>query len=259
MTTLASDDIQTIISDYLSGEVMCDASGPSLTVCAMPLEYPSGDSITVWVEQLGDTFRVSDYGESFVDIVASKRRDFRTIHRAAAAIGRRWGVELKDGLLVAQTKRDELADTVWRVAMVAARVAQATLRENAPHAQHERERYFVLEVEQELRKRNLRIERGARIPGYSGHLYKATFYVPAATAILEPVNTPGHYNQISSVYMKFGDIAHADGDNGRTHRRLSLVDDRGGSLSRDLASLLVQVSSLVAWTRRDEWIDVLTT
>lgn len=259
MTTLASDDIQTIMSDYLSSEVVCVAIEASRIECEMPLEYPSGDSITVWVEQLGDTFRVSDYGESFVDLVASRRRDFRAIHRTAAAIGRRWGVELKDGSLVAQTKRDELADTVWRVAMVAARVAQATLRESAPHAQRERERYFVLEVEHELRKRNLRIEREARIPGYSGHQHKATFYVPEATAILEPINTPGHYNQISSVYMKFGDIAHANGNNGQSHRRFSLVDDRGGSLSRDLASLLVQVSSLVAWTRRDEWMGVLIT
>jgi hypothetical protein len=107
----------------------------------------------------------------------------------------------------------------------------------------------VTEVEHELTKLSVPVQREVKLAGSSGHTHRATLYVPAREAILEPIDPPAHYNTISSVYAKFGDLSHANG-----YTRLSLIDDRHGPLSDDLAAMLVQVSDVVHWTRRNEWI-----
>jgi hypothetical protein len=69
---------------------------------------------------------------------------------------------------------------------------------------------------------------------------------------LEPIEAAAHFNVITSVYTKFGDLARANG-----YRGISLVDDRRATLSDDLAGILVQVSDVVRWTRRQEWLEQL--
>jgi hypothetical protein len=219
----------------------------------MPLQYPNGDSVTIWVEPYGDRLRVSDYGESFIDVAGRRRRDVTDMETVATDIGRRWAVEVMNGSLLVQARPEDLGDAVWRVATVACRVAQAAQRFRPTKTQHDREQHFAREVELELRGHNLTVEREVRLAGASGHQHKATLYIPTVEAILEPISASGHANQINSVYAKFGDLSRANG-----YRRLSLVDDRHGRLSDDLAGMLVQVSDVVGWTRRDEWIDLLS-
>jgi hypothetical protein len=65
--------------------------------------------------------------------------------------------------------------------------------------------------------------------------------------VIEPV--AGHFNQVYAVYAKLGDLGRANG-----HRLYSLLDDRETKPGEDVSGMLVQVSNVVEWTRRQEWL-----
>jgi hypothetical protein len=253
MSTLVTDDIQELVREYVASEIVCQSieGERSRVACVMPLQYADGDSIVIWVELSGDHFRVSDYGEAFLAAAGRKPRDLTDLFDEAATLSRPWGVEVRSGSLVVRAHRDTLGDAVWRTATAAALVAQRATTFRPPRRGPDRDQ-FTEEVERELRAHDVPIRREVKLEGRSGHVHRATLYVPTAEAILEPIEAPGHYNQISSVYTKFGDLSRADG-----YRRLSLIDDRHRTLSEDLAAILVQVSDVVRWTRRTEWLQDL--
>jgi hypothetical protein len=144
---------------------------------------------------------------------------------------------------------DEVADIVehvWNVALTSAQVAQALAVLRQRLGDGESDRAFAREVEQTLRSRNVTFERTHKVEGKSGHVYRATIFVPHLEAVVEPVT--GHGNQVSAVYRKLGDVNGANG-----YKLYSVVDDRLQPPS-DLASLLVQVSHVVEWTHREEWM-----
>lgn len=253
MTAFATDDIQELIREHVASEIVCQTiPGEHRIGCVMPLQYENGDSVVVWVERWGDRFHVSDYGEAFIDFAARTKRDRRELFAEADQLSRPVGVQVRSEALAVQASRDDLGDAVWRTATAAALVAQMAIRFRRPRRQHG-ERVFVQEVEQELLNRSVAVQREVKLEGHSGHAHRATLYVATVEAVLEPIEAPGHFNQISSVYTKFGDLAHANG-----YRRLSLIDDRTDGLGDDLAAMLIQVSDVVRWTRRDEWLQTLT-
>ena len=110
-------------------------------------------------------------------------------------------VDVKDGSLVAQADKGELGDAVWRVAMAATQIAERAARFRQPR--HPREQAFTLEVERVLRdERRLPVEREVKLEGSSGHIHRATLFVPTTHTILEPVEATAHYNAISAIYAK---------------------------------------------------------
>lgn len=140
-----------------------------------------------------------------------------------------------------------MGEIVWRVATAAAQVAQAA-HVSRPWRQPREESEFAVEVERTLRNRKLPIERGHRLQGRSGHKHRATIFVPTSHAVLEPVS--GHWNQVTATYAKFGDLMHPNG-----FKLFSLLDVRQAPPDEDVEGLLVQVSRVIAWSRRDEWLD----
>jgi hypothetical protein len=256
MTTMASSDyVQDLVRQHVASEIVCEAlpNQSGRVGCIMPLQYAhNADSVVVYVEAWGDRFRVSDGGEAFLDAVIRKRRDETDLLAEAAVICRPFGVDVTQGVLVAQANQHDLGDAVWRTATAAIVVAQTAAGFRRARRQHDDHR-FTAEVEQELRqRRRLPVQRDFKVEGSSGHTHRATLWVPTVHAIVEPIHAPAHYNQIASVYTKFGDLSHANG-----YRRLALVDDRGDGLSDDLAAMLVQVSDVVDWTRREQWLEAL--
>jgi hypothetical protein len=93
------------------------------------------------------------------------------------------------------------------------------------------------------------VEREHHLEGQSGHTHTATIYIPDREVIIEPVGGVGNWTQISSVYAKFGDLTKANG-----YRPFTLVDDRVKPLNQDIAAMLVQVSKVVQWSTRENWI-----
>lgn len=254
MSVLELADVENLVREYVASEVFCQplAGDRSRVGCITPLQY--GDSITVWVGLYGDRLHISDYGESFVDAVFRTPRDRTDMIVEAKGLCRPFGVEAEDELLyIRSVNQSDVGDAVWRLASASAVVARRL--EGFRKARKERgsEDAFAQEIAHELADRKLTVQREVRLSGSSGHQHRATIYVPSVEAILEPIGTQGHYNQISSVYTKFGDLSRANG-----YSRYSLVDDRRGGLSDDLSAILVQVSDVIQWTRRDEWIERLS-
>lgn len=248
MTT--ASDIKDALEGFLDAEIACEAinGGGNRVECLTPLDYPSGDGVGVWVESYASHFVVTDYGESLTDLLIHPPQDHKALHDQIDAVCAALGVTFADGRLQADAASlDALGDAMWRVATAASRVAQASNAFHPRRRQAQAESPFIAEVEHVLRDLSVTVEREHKLAGASGHKHTATIYLPDREAILEPIQ--GHWNQVSSVYTKFGDLSRANG-----YRLLSLLDDRSGSLDDELARMLVQVSDVVQWTRRDEWL-----
>ncbi len=243
------DEIAELVRAHLADEVVCELldDGENRLACLTPLDYPSGDGVTVWVEDRYDGFIVTDYGDSLTDLLAHPAQDHKALLDQVRDICRQHDLAFRDGRIAATADRADLADVVWRAASAAAQIAQMSIVFR-PHRRR-REKGFANEVEATLRKRNVAVERDRKLAGGSGHEHKATLYLPDQETVFEPVGGAGYWNQVSTVYAKFGDLARSNG-----YRLFSLVDDREERLENDLANLLVQVSDVVQWSRRDEWL-----
>jgi hypothetical protein len=240
-----ADRLQT----HLANEIVCEviATEDQRLGCLTPLDYPSGDGIMVWIEDRYDGLMVTDYGESLTELIGHPSQDHKALLDEATAICRRLDLEFRSGRIVTIANHEGVGDAIWRIATAAAQVAQMSV-DFHPQRRH-REQSFLYEIEDALRQRKLPVERERRLAGRSGHKHRASLYVPDREIIVEPVGGTGNWNQISTVYAKFGDLSRANG-----FRLYSVVDDREGALKDDLANLLVQVSDVIDWTRRDEWL-----
>lgn len=243
------DSVRADILAFLSEEVACKVldDGSNRIGCITPFEYPDGDSVVVWVREMGGKIEVSDYGEAFLD------QEFRSEHeeRAVADLARRsakaHGVKAYEGRLGAQCTPEELGRVVLRVGGASAQVAQSIASSKPSRRKETEESEFVRLVDETFRERHIPVEREHKLQGSSGHSHRATIYLPATHTIIEPV--AGHWNQVASVYTKFSDLAKVNGFN-----RYALLDDRQEKPGEDIRSLLVDVSSVIAWSGHDTWL-----
>lgn len=250
MTAEAATQIQRAIRSHLSSEVDCQllSEADGRVGCVTPIEVPNGDRVVVWVRPRNGSLEVTDYGETLADYAGYKGAERTRLEEVAVFACRGQGIAYDSGRLTTQAEWADVGDSVWRLAMAAAQIAHSaggvrTKRE--PQASEE----FTHEVESTLRSRpGLRIERERKVEGRSGHSHRATIFLPSSHAVLEPIT--GHMNQVNATYTKFGDLMKANG-----FKLYSLLDDRKGATSEDVASLLVQVSNVVAWSRHDEWLE----
>jgi hypothetical protein len=235
---------------HLQEEVVCRVLTPEdgRVGCLTPLEYPNRDNVVVWIRSQNSGFEVTDYGDAVPDLPHSKP-ERQAFDEGAALIARGQGVELVRGRLTSRCELAEIGEHVWRVGTAAAQIAQLAL---AVHPRKRRkEREFVHEVEATLQKRHVQIERGREIEGRSGHIHHATIVLPHTETILEPV--ADHWNAVATTYAKFGDLQNQNG-----FQLYSLLDDRRKGPDEDLVNLLVQVSSVVQWSRRDDWLEAVS-
>lgn len=246
--------VQDLVRERVASEIVCqELKASSARVgCVLPLQYDNGDSIVVWVEAWGDRYRVSDVGESLLDAPARKPGDRSALEAEARLIAAPWGVGFTNGALVTQAGHDELGDVVWRTAQAAASIAQTAVQFRKPRPDRGKESAFAAEVEHELREHSIEVAREVRLDGGSGHPHHATIFIPSAHAIVEPINAAGHFNQVSAVYTKLGDLGTANG-----YEMVSLIDDRADGVGDDLIAMLTQVSDVVRWSRHEAWVDSL--
>jgi hypothetical protein len=247
------DDIEERVRSYLQEEVRCELSSAESgrIGCLTPLEYPDGDGVVVRIRQYGDVFEVSDQGEAVSRLLAHPSQDLRALEDMADAICRSQGVEYRSRQVSARSRLSEVGEVVWRVSSAAAQIAQAAESFRPKRREHP-EREFVGEVERTFLERQLPVEREKRkIEGKSGHKHRATIFVPERQAILEPLGAD-HWNKVYAVYAKFGDIHATNG-----FRLLSVFDDREQLPNEEQQRLLTQVSDVVQWSRRENWLKAL--
>lgn len=233
------------LAQELACEVLEDATGR--IGCVTPFEYPDGDAVVVWVREMGDKMEVSDYGEGLADQEFRSDYERGIVSDIARYAARTHGVAVYEGRLGAQCTREELGESILRVASASAQTAARIACQKPSRRKESEENEFVRLVDETLRHENVPVEREHRLQGSSGHSHRATIYVPHTHSILEPVG--GHWNQVASVYTKFSDLAPVNG-----FRRYSLLDDRQDEPGDDVRSLLVQVSDVIAWSAHDTWL-----
>jgi hypothetical protein len=244
------EQVLTYIREDVEGCMVSESDGR--VGCSTPLEYPDGDNVVVWVVPYDSRFEVTDYGEATPEPAEFRGQDRRSYEELAQQLARSQGVELdKYHRITASCDLPSVAECVWRVATAAANIAQLTRAAHAFRARRpSREREFVHQVEDALVQRKVSVERERKIEGRSGHEYTTTIFLPKTESVIEPVGA--HWNQATAAYVQFGDLRNANG-----YRLYALLDDRKGAADEDAANLLTQVSSVVQWSRRLEWLDQL--
>lgn len=218
--------------------------------CATPLEYPNGDGVVVWAAPYQDLFEISDYGEAYIGMISQPTRTRNVLAETARSICRDSDVEFIKGRVSTRTSMDEIADAIWRVACASVQVAAATSYYRPKRQARDKE--FANEVGSTIKSRSVEVVRDERLTGLSGHKHKATIYMPASHTVVEPVASD-NWNQIASVYTKLGDLSKANG-----YQLFSILDDRHvDSTDTDIVNMLVQVSGVVQWSQRDDWLNQL--
>lgn len=248
-TSTESDRLRSSILSHLSDAVECiPLPGEDGRLgCVTPLTYPNGDGVAVWVRGRERLVEVSDYGEGFAGRHDHPPQDQKRLVDVATSISRELGVEFHGADLSLAVPLAEVGEAVWVVATASAQLSQA-LGILQPKRRH-RAREFVGVVERTVRDRSIDVKREHRLTGDSGHVYRATLYLPKTESVVEPVEGAGNWNQATAVYAKLGDLAKSNG-----FHPFSLIDDREGATSGQVEALLGQVSDVVRWSTHDDWL-----
>jgi hypothetical protein len=251
---MTTDELRDSILTYLDAEIACEPlKGEDRRIgCLTPLEYPSGDGVTVWVDpREGDRVDVSDHGEAYVTLLERPPQDYKALHDMAVQFAAESGLRYDRGQFSVRTERGETADAVWRVATASVRLAEAAFLYR-PRRRRSKENEFVRTVESEFLLRRVPVRREEKLVGSSGHTHRATFVLPRQETVMEPIGAEGHWSQVASVYARLGDLSNANG-----YRMYSLLDDRTGQVDEEITKLLLQVSRVVEWSHREEWLGSL--
>ena len=246
-------ELHSALSEELVAEIECSAASAGRFACSLPLAYPDGDGVVVWIDDQGNHhFEVSDLGEGYTSVFARFTPDPKAFAPLAQGICQSMGLAFVDGRIVGTSSPTDLPTVVWAVGQASARVAEAItfhrLRQRRAQPS-EVERGFVTEVEQELRGRSVDLARGVPLIGASGHRHQVTIFVPSHEALVEPIEPRAGFNGASPAYVKFGDIASVNG-----YARYSIIDDREDPPSEEIVRLLFQVSQVVRWSDREPWL-----
>lgn len=233
----------------LEDEVECEALEGRI-LCNMPLTYPDGDAVTVYVIERNGQFEVTDYSEGMRVVLSRPNLFASAIHPYADAICRSLDVQYSSGRVSGLTGADGIADVIWRVAAASTRIAEAS---SYLRVRKYKESKFAEEVHTTLRDRQVEVQPGRRVSGASGHNHRVSLFIPKRNALLEPVGSEGAWTQASAVFVKFADVGQTNG-----YKFLSVVDDRERSPEQDVTNLLLQVSVVMLWSRRDEWLQQIT-
>jgi hypothetical protein len=218
--------------------------------CLLPLEYPSGDGVIVWVDQrLDESIEVTDYSSAQVQNPPKSPQEARYLNELAAAICADVDVAYRNGRVTVTTPLDAIDDAIWRVGRASAQIAGSRAYRGVALREPRPEREFVGLVADTVRAKQVDVVRAEKLAGASGHIYKATIYLPSQETILEPIGAEGNWNQIASLYAKFGDLSRANG-----YHLFSVIDDREQLPDEEILRILIQVSGVVSWSRKDDWI-----
>lgn len=251
MTTSIDDLRQRLVANLADGiEVRTVSATDRRIGCVTPLQYPDGDHVVVWVRPRVDgEFEVTDYGDALADSVSGKTKERAGLEEFAGLVAAGLGVRFVSGRLFAECDWNDLAGCVWNVAVAAAQLGQAAAaqRPRGGTREKESEDEFVSTVADGLHAVGVAVERERGFDGRSGHRHRATFYLPQSESVIEPV--AGHWNQVTAVFTRLADLGDANG-----YRLFSVLDDRQDAIGEDVPGLLVQVSRVIRWSRRDEWL-----
>jgi hypothetical protein len=232
-------------------DILCTEEAGRLA-CELPIDYSDGDAVVVYVEELSDhAIEVSDLSEGLRLALGAAHGTGGEVAEAAVEICRVAGLQFRGGRICAQGSPRDTPDLVWRVATASASLVDI---QNRPQQRKRRraKETFTDEVARQLSASSVDVAREETFAGASGHLHRATLFLPTADLVVEPLPAGGAWGAAAPVYVKFADLSHQNG-----HRFTAVIDDRDETPADDTIGLLAQVSNVVLWREAPSWISGL--
>ncbi|MGD0165699.1 MAG: hypothetical protein ABSC51_00205 [Gaiellaceae bacterium] len=239
------EEMRELVLSFVSENLELEVVGEKVA-CVLPVDYPDGDAVVVYLSERQEGIELSDYGLGW------EKATFRTgmknwrARDAAESICRNAGISFWKGRVTTLAKPSALADVIWRVGLASMSIAEAP---TFTLADVKKETTFVDEVETVLQTRRVEVLRESPLVGDSGHSYRPTFFLPSRHAVVEPLSPESGWQRASAIYVEFGDISRTNG-----YDLMAVLDDRATTPNDQVLSLLLQVGSVVQWSQRDPWL-----
>jgi hypothetical protein len=237
---------------------LCDARGEYVRI-RTPYLYPDGDNIDLFCKAQNGVIVVTDLGETTRWLrmqTTSPRRSPKQNALLQDAILNH-GVEFYKGMLIARSgASSELAGVALRVAQAALRISDLwfTFRTRSIES-------VTDEVSDFLVEKGFDFERGEKLPGRSGRVWKPDFHVRATKRsslvyVLSTGSRSAARGVVSLVHTAFYDLSHLiTGPEG--YHFISLFDDTTDVWSEEDFNLAGQLSSVTRWSKPDDLVEEL--
>jgi hypothetical protein len=241
------EDIGTRLAEFLSQEIEWALDNGRITVLT-PVEYPDCDAVAVFMEEQPDgVFVLTDGAEADSRLIGFLGE--RSARKKAEMIAERFDVQFVRGRVIARVDHDSLPEACWRVAQASAAIAEgASFLTPVPTPRPT----FSELLWDALRQRVDSVERNKPLRGLSGHEHRATIFVPATEAVLEPIAGRKAWDRATNVYAEFGDLRQANG-----YRLVAVLDESSIADYEHLVKLLSQVGQVASWAQHDEWLETI--
>ena len=221
-----------------------------------PFLYPDGDVIDVFVEQWGEDYILTDYGDTLGWLRSQSFRDKLTDSQSALIddVCLTLGVSFKQGQLVLRcVEASALSEAVHRMGQAMIRVADIwfTFQLRAPKT-------IGAEVDDWLRKQRFDFEKSKQYEGPSGRVWKVDYEIMANARqslvfLLSTSDSAWAKRQSERVFTACSDLQ-------RRQKGLSFVslfDDTDDVWGKEDIALVGSVSRTAVWSQRDEFASIL--
>ena len=220
-----------------------------------PMLYPDGDVVDVFVLERGETYTVTDFGDTlgWLGLQSTSRGRSRRQEALVRDVCQTLRIELvQDQLALQQVSSEELAESVLRVSQAAVRVSDLwfTLRSQALQTTAD-------EVDEWLQEKRIPFDRAVQRQGRSTRTWTVDFatYADSRTALifLLSTGTRGAVRRLAEhVLACFVDLNHLK----VTEQGLSFVslfDDTEDVWRAEDFNLLSEQSEIARWSRPDKF------
>jgi hypothetical protein len=251
------DPCQTI-SDQVGSLFNCSNIGDYVRI-RTPFLYPDGDVIDLFFRESDGTFALTDLGESMrwlrMQTVSPSRSPKQ--RQLAQDVALTHGVEIFKGMLTTRVDNmDELPSAVVRLGQAAVRIADLwfTFRSRAVES-------VTDEVQDLLEEKDIPFERGEKISGRSGRVWKPDFHVrhpkrSALVYVLASGSKAAARGIAEHVLASWYDLDHLK-IGPQALRFVSLFDDTVDIWVPEDFRLLNDLSDVAHWSKPEEFIDLL--
>ncbi len=246
------------ISQHVGELFQCSNIGDYVRI-RTPFLYPDGDVIDVFFRQSDDNFTLTDLGESMrwlrMQTVSQNRSPKQ--RQLVQDVALTQGVEIFKGMLTARVKGiDELPSAVVRLGQAAVRISDLwfTLRTRAVESIND-------EVQDLLEEKEIPFERGEKIVGRSGRIWRPDFHIrhPKRSALVYVLATGSRAAArgiAEHVLASWYDLDHLK-IGPQAIRFVSLFDDTVDVWGPEDFRLLDDLSDVTYWSKPDQFVDLL--
>lgn len=250
--------------DYIAenmGELFDCSPVGDYTRIRTPYLYPDGDIIDLFLSQTGNnSSTLTDLGETLgwlrTQTVSERKTDRQ--RRLIEDVCLTHGVELYRGMLMVRVKNfDEMSEAISRLSQTALRVSDLwfTFRNQAAASIND-------EVEEFLAAQEIQFERGERIVGRSGRIWRVDFHTrtserSALVNVLSTGSRPSARRLAEHTLATWHDLSNRR-IGPESMRFISLFDDELDVWASEDFGLVEDVSEVAYWSHKDEFAELLT-